>query len=497
MRSVTLGTGEVGVAEIVALASGRARTALDPTVMLRLDEARQTLDHAAATGTRIYGLNTGLGAKVGIDLGDHPTMLDPAAFQNMLVRGRAVGVGDPVPNETVRAVMAARCAMLAQGGSGLSPHVFQALCALLDAGVHPRVPRWGSLGESDLGLLAHVALVLIGEGLAEHDGVVLPGAEALRRAGLAPVTLAPKDGLSLVNASAFAVGAGALTVHAAAHLRTWQDQAAALSFAAASANPRIFEPALQVARPAPGQPEAAYRMQRLLEGSAYPAAALQDPLSFRCLAPIMGALADSVERAGQQVRTELNGAGDNPLVLVEVAQVLSTGNFAMPAFALAFENLGLAVAQAAQASAGRFLHLTNGRRPGLPRGLSPVGGMAAGFVPLQKTVMALMAEIRRHAAPAMLDFWPVSEGVEDHATQAPLVVAKTDAMLDAWRQLIAIELLATAQAVDLQADLVLGPPLAMLHRELRHRVAELRDDRPLGADAQILQDWIALSTRPS
>ncbi|HWL67295.1 MAG TPA: aromatic amino acid lyase [Geminicoccus sp.] len=496
MTTVCFGAGPVGIQDIVRLARGQARTVLAPTLLPHLARTRQVLDHAAATGTRIYGLNTGLGAKVGSDLAEHPDGLDASAFQAMLVRGRAVGVGEPLPAETVRAAIAARCAMLAVGGSGLSPGLFSALCALLDRGVHPQVPRHGSIGESDLGLFAHVALVLIGEGQAEHRGVVLPGGEALRRASLEPARLAPKDGLSLINASPFAVGAGALLVDAATRLLDWQEQVVALSFVAASANRLVLEPAVQAARPATGQAAAAARLAGLLAGSDWPAAGLQDPLSFRCAAPVLGAGAEALSRARQEVELELGSAADNPLVLAEAGLVLSTGNFAAPALVLAFENLGLAMAQVAQACLGRFLQLTGGRRAGLPLGLSPIGGMAAGLVPLQKTAMALMGEIRRHAAPVMLDWWPVAAGVEDHATQAPLVVEKAGGILTAWRHLVAIELLAAAQALDLQDGPALGDPLARLQQEVRARVAFLSADRPPGPDAQALHDWIAAEPPP-
>ncbi|WP_191061492.1 aromatic amino acid lyase, partial [Geminicoccus harenae] len=218
MSTVSLGAGPVRVRDIVGLAQGQAHAVPAPDLLDRLDTARRALDRAAAGGARIYGLNTGLGARVGRDLAEHPDGLDAAAFQTLLVRGRAVGMGDPLPAQVVRAAMAARLAMLSQGGSGISPAVFTALAALLDRAVHPRVPRHGSQGEGDLCLFAHVALVLIGEGEAEYRGNVLPGGRALREAGLEPVLLGPKDGLSLVNAGAFSAGAGALLAHEAARL---------------------------------------------------------------------------------------------------------------------------------------------------------------------------------------------------------------------------------------------------------------------------------------
>ena len=496
MTIVELGTGVVGSTDIVALAERRAVTGAAPAGLGRLAAARAVLDRAAASGTRIYGLNTGLGAKVGLDVRDDTALLTAAEFQNRLVRERAIGSGEPLSGVIVRAAIAARCAMLAQGGSGISVHVFQALCAMLDAGVDPIVPRHGSLGEGDLGLLAHVALVLIGEGEARYLGERLAGAEALRRAGLAPVQLGAKDGLSLINASAVSVGHGALVVNELANLFAWQEYAAALGFVAIRANRQIFDARLQEARPVAGQIAAAARLRALLTGTEYTAAGLQDPLSFRCLAAVSGVLPVAIGRVEAEIDLELNAAADNPLVLRDGDAVLSTGNFATPAFALAFENLGLAVAQAAQTSAARFIHLSNGGRAGLPRALSSVGGTAAGLIPLQKTAMALLAALRRHAAPAMLDYWPVSEGVEDHATQSPLVVEKTQAMCGYWRQLIGLEMLAAAQAADLQEGLVLGGSLQALHREVRNVVGCLDQDRPRSFDLAALCERIATAPPP-
>ena len=495
MSPVRLGSGQVTVRDIVDLAEGCASLEIGPALLDRLAAARAILESSARSGLRIYGLNTGLGAKVGVDLAGVPSKEATHAFQSNLVRGRVIGVGEPLSETIVRSAIAARCSMLAQCGSGISIHVFQALAALLDARVHPVVPRFGSLGESDLGLLAHVALVLIGEGWACYEGELMPGAEALKRAGLAPVELGLKDGLSLINASAVSVGRGALVAEAAQALSSWQTSVAALSFAAVRANRQVFDPAIQSARPASGQVEAAGRFRLLLDDADYAAAGLQDPLSFRCLASLTGALDDAVERARAQVELELNAAADNPLVLWDEQILCSTGNFASPSFALSFENLGLAMAQAAQGSVARLVHLGDGRRAGLPRALSPVGGTSAGIVPLQKTAMALLAEVRRNANPVMLDFWPVSEGVEDHATQSPLVAEKSDAIIQAWRQLVALELLAACQAVDLQANLALDGCLRRLHGQVRELVPGFQHDRPHAFDLSKLVELIA-STPP-
>jgi histidine ammonia-lyase len=480
MTSVLVTGSGVTIADIAAIARNDAAVEIGTDVVPRLQRARQILEQAAASGQQIYGMNTGLGANL-----KTPVTADFEAFQLQLVRGRGMGVGPVLPRDVTRAVVAARLAMLAVGGSGISPQVFEALLALLNARVHPVIPSIGSIGAGDLVLLSSVARCLIGEGSAEYAGTIYPAQEALALAGLAPAILQPKDGISLLNASAVSVGQGALALHDMRRLVDAQRRAAALSFEGLGGNPLILSPAIQAARPAAGQAEEAGKLLDLLSGSSLfeAKAAIQDPLSLRCVAPIHGALTEALMRAEQAVEIELNAAADNPLVILEEERVLSTGNFHTPSLSLAFETLGLAIAQAAAASAARFIQLTGSARNGLPRYLSPVGGASAGFVPMQKVVTALMGAIRHKANPVMLDFLAVSEGVEDHATQSALAVQKSAEMLDLWRQLIACEMLAAAQAVDLRSDHRCGEGTAKTHAAIRATAPVLTEDRPLGEDA--------------
>ncbi len=483
MTTIRLSGSGVTIPDIAAIARKPVQVVADERVTARLVEARLLLERVAASGQPIYGMNTGLGANLKTAVTD-----EFAAFQLQLIRGRGMAVGEPLSREVTRAVIAARLAMLSVGGSGISPGVFEALLALLNAGIHPVMRSIGSIGAGDLVLLSAMARVLVGEGEAEYRGEVLPAAEALSRAGLQPAVLQPKDGIALLNASAVSAGEGALVLHDLRHLLHWQRQAAALSFEGMGGNPAILQPSIQAARTAPGQVEEARALADLLQGSSLHEvrAAIQDPLSLRCVPSIHGALADALERAEQVVELELNSAADNPLVMVEDGLVLSTGNFHTPALSLAFENLGLALAQAASASAARFIQLTGSSRSGLPRYLSPVGGRSAGFVPMQKTVTALMASIRHKANPVMLDFLAVSEGVEDHATQAVMTVRKLSEMLPLWRLLVACEMVAAAQAVDLREGHVCGSGTQLVYDMIRRVVPMLHEDRPLGDDVSLL-----------
>jgi histidine ammonia-lyase len=486
VNAIILTGAGIGIGDVAAVVRQARKVEIAAPVVERLRKARGVLDNAAASGQAIYGLNTGLGANLRTSVSG-----DTAAFQRQLLEGRSGAVGNPLPTDIVRAVMFARAAMLSVGGSGISPEILTALVAALNAGVHPVMPLIGSIGAGDLVLMAALGRMLIGEGEVEYQGQRMPTGEALVKAGLAPVRLAPKDGLSLINASAGSIGHGALVVSSALAAFGQQQQAGALTIEGFGANRSILDARLQAARPARGQEEAARQLRDLLAGGTATATTLQDPLSIRCIPSIHGALLAAIEQARDAVEIELNSAADNPLVLADDNAVMSTGNFHTAAMAIAFETLGLAIAQAAAASAARFIQLTGAGRNGLPKYLSPVGGASAGFVPLQKTVTAILAAIRQRANPVMLDFLPVSEGVEDHATQTPLAIAKCAEMISLWQRLIAFELMAAAQAVDLRKA-ELGAETAKIRAAVRAITAPLHEDRPLGADAEAL--YAALSS---
>jgi len=477
MTTVLLDGHSCSVENIVSIARHGARLEVAESVRQRLHTARCVLEEVAASGKPIYGMNTGLGANL-----KTPVTKDFEAFQLQLIRGRGMAVGRPLRRAATRAVIATRLAMLSVGGSGISPPVFEALLKMLNAGVHPILPDTGSIGAGDLVLLSAMARGLVGEGQAEYQGQVHEARRALGEAGLQSAKLAPKDGISLINASAASVGLGALTLHAAMELMQLQSNAAALSFEGLGGNPQILSPSIQVARPAEGQAVAAAELLEALQGSSLfqEPVAIQDPLSLRCVASIHGALKHSMTQAISAVEIELNSAADNPVVLIGERQVVSTGNFHTPSISLAFEGLGLAIAQAASASAARFIQLTGTARNGLPRYLSPVGGASAGLVPLQKTVAALMAKIRHKANPIALDFLVVSEGVEDHATQSMAVVQKIEEMLDPWIHIIACELVAAAQAIDHRANHRCGRGTEKMYRVVREAIPKLDEDRALG-----------------
>jgi histidine ammonia-lyase len=488
-HTITLAGHGVTIADVVAVARRQTEVFLDDDARSRVVAARAVVDHLSSSDVPIYGVNTALGANTGARLAPDELV----AYQERAVLARAVGIGPRFATDVVRAMMFARAAGMAVGGSGVSPEVLDALIAMLNAGVHPIVPGIGSIGVADLAPLSHLALPLIGRGEAEYRGKVMAAAAALALAGVQPVALTGKDGLALISSNAATVGHAALVVHDALAVLDALNVSAALSFEGFRANSSPLDPRVQAARPEPGQQAVALRLTELLAGSALwqPGSArrVQDPLSFRCVTQVHGAALAAEWHAREHIERELNSAAESPLVLAESDEMLSNGNFYAPALAIALDAFGLGLAQCAALCVERCIKLLSPQFSALPLQLTRHGPTHSGFATIQKTLTALYNRIRHAANPACLDFLPVSEGVEDHAPMTANVVAKTAGIADDLRFLIAIELLVAAQAVDLR-DLdrnTLGRGTRSAFDAVRHHVTMLDGDRPLGPDIDIVE----------
>ena len=483
---VALAGGGVRIADVVRVARNGAEVSVTADAMARVTQARAVVDTIAAGDTPVYGLNSALGANTGKTI--PPS--ERNAYQLRAVRARAVGVGPRHPRDVVRAAMFARAAGMACGGSGVSPAVLQMLVAMLNARVHPVVPSRGSIGVADLAPLSHMAMVLVGEGDAELDDDVMPATQALARAGLVPVTLAAKDGLALISANAATVGHAALVVHDCSRALDTFNVAAALSFEGFRANLSPLDPRVQAARPARGQREIAQRLVALLDGSGLwqdgAARRMQDPLSYRCVSQLHGAALAALAIARADVEIELGSAADSPLVIPGTTSMLSNGNFHIPALALAFDALRLALCHCATLCVARCQRMYSPAFSGLPLQLTTRGPEHSGFATIQKTLTALANEVRHLANPASLDCMPVSESIEDHAPMAANVVARTADMVPLLHELAAIELLTAAQAIDLRPVSVdiLGRGTRAAYEAVRANVAMLDEDRPLGPDIE-------------
>jgi len=471
----------------VAVARAGTAVRIAPAVAARLKRARRIVERFAAGDRAVYGLNTGLGAAVDTPL----TQDEVAAFQRQALMARAVGVGDFLATDEVRATLFVRLAGIAHGASGLSPALAAVIRNMLGTGLHPRVRRIGTLGEADLSPLAQLFLPLVGQGEAELGGRVMPGHEALSKAGIELPILGPKDAIALLNANAYSVGTGALALHDAGLVLQAQTAAGVLSLEAAGANLSPTDPRVVALRPAPGQAAASRLIRSLIKGSdllnAKHPRRVQDPLSFRCLAPVNGAAFDQLDRATAAVLADLNGAGDSPAVLVDDEELMSTVNFDTTAMSLAFEGLGLALSHTAAIATFRIAKLMSPGFSGLPRFLTPkAAGARTGFATVQKTVSALEAEIRHLALPLGAMTAPVADGVEDYAPMTPRVVEKTHDIVRRLARLAAIELVVAAQAIDLRDGLKLGRGTGRAFAFVRGHVARLEEDRPTGPDFERL-----------
>jgi histidine ammonia-lyase len=495
-QTVTLGN-RIAIGELVAIARHGARVAIGQGAMRRMRRARRVVERLAAGEKAIYGLNTGLGA--GVD-----TRLKPAemsAFQARVLVARAVGIGPRLSTAEVRALMAARLIGLTHGVAGISPALAERIAAMLNKGVHPAVPSIASVGESDLAPLSHAFLPLIGQGAAEFGGKLLSGAEALRRARIKPVALGPKDGIALVSANSASLGLGALALHDAATVLAAQRAAMALSLEGFRGNLDPFDARLARVRAAPGQADAAAGVMKLLKGSLLlkPGAArrVQDPLSFRCFPSVHGAAIAALASARSVLEQELNGSGDNPAVLVADGTMASTCHFDITALVLEFERLGQALAQTAIISAQRIAKMQSPHLSGLPRFLSPRGAMHAGLAGLTKVASALESDIRHLAQPCSLLVLPTADGVEDYATMAPRVVAKTRAIADKLATIAGIELMVAAQAVDLREVAKLGAGAQHTYAWLRARSQMVDEDRSLGAEIEAVGSGVLEGNVPA
>lgn len=494
-------TGEHLTMEDVASVAAGARTALAPyaaEAMARSWEGVQTL---LANGEIAYGITTGFGAFKGRIIPLH----EVAALQRNLVLSHAAGVGPELDEATVRGTIAVRANTLAMGYSGIRPQVVAALLALLNADVIPVIPAYGSLGASgDLAPLAHLACVLIGEGEAYYKGKRLPGAEALRQAGLVPVVLGAKEGLALLNGTAVTTTIGTLVTLRAENLVRAANIAGALSLEAMRGTLIAFDPRIHLVRPHPRQVDAAAYVRRLLCDSTFvrphDPRDIQDAYSLRCIPQVHGAVRDTVAYARWALEIELNAVTDNPLIFFEEdgrPTVLSGGNFHAEPVGLALDYAKLGLVDLGNISERRTARLVDETLSnGLPPFLTRHGGLESGFMIAQYTAAALASQNKVLAHPSTADTIPTSANTEDHVSMAMNAAHNARAVVENVEIIVAIELLAAAQGVDfrreqLGASARLGKGTAVAYAAIRERVPFLEHDAPLSPMIEAVRDLVA------
>jgi histidine ammonia-lyase len=482
---ILLNGSDLSLKDLLAIADDRAEVGLAPDARGRVAAARAVVDAKAEGDAAVYGVNTGFGnfAETRIDKSDL------AALQLNLLRSHAAGVDAPLPVRAVRAAMALRANVLAKGFSGIRVETLEALLAMLNRGVHPRVPSRGSVGASgDLAPLAHLALVLVGEG-ETLDG------NSLESAGLTPITLQAKEGLALINGTQVSTAVLALALAGAERLSRAADITAALSIDALMGSMHPFEPRIHEVRPFAGQAAAADNLLRLLDQSGINAShvncgRVQDAYSMRCAPQVHGAAREALSWIRHIVEIEMNAATDNPMVFAETGEIVSGGNFHGAPLALAADLLVMAVAQLATISERRSERLVNPALSGLPAFLTQHGGLQSGLMIAQVTAAALTSEIKTLSHPASVDTIPTSANKEDHVSMSMHAALKAERALQLATHVIAVEVLCACQAIDLHAPLESSPPLMRAHKIVRERVKKLVDDRPPAPDLEAIGEII-------
>jgi histidine ammonia-lyase len=488
IESKALTGDDLVLADVWAVAVRHAPVTLSEAARGRMRAAREIVERAAhGTQEHTYGVNTGFGRFVSRSIPEELA----EELQLRLLRSHACGVGEPYPAEIVRAAMLLRANALAKGYSGAHVSTVELLVECLNRGVLPRVPSRGSVGASgDLAPLAHLALPLIGEGEAWVDGELRPGSAALAAVGLEPVRLQAKEGLSLVNGTQFMAAFGALGLVRARRLAKTADLACAVSLEALQGSRTSFLPGVHAVRPLRGQAESAANVLQLLEESAINEAhrwcdKVQDAYSLRCAPQVHGASRDLLDYVDYTVSTELNAATDNPLVLVDEGVLVSNGNFHGQPLAFALDALSMAVAELADIAERRVERLVNpSLSGGLPAFLTGDGGLNSGFMIPQYVAASLVSENKVLAHPASVDSIPTSAGQEDHVSMGNASGLKAWQVLANAERVLAIELLAGAQAVEFLAPLQPGTGVRAAREVVRSLSPRLRDDRPLAPDIE-------------
>ncbi|HXM92736.1 MAG TPA: histidine ammonia-lyase [Candidatus Dormibacteraeota bacterium] len=500
--SIALTGNDLTFAQLYAVALRGEEVTLAPSAVEKMNASRAVVDRLVASGATAYGINTGFGKLASVRISAEQVR----QLQVNLVRSHACGVGPPLSETETRAIMLLRANALAKGLSGVRPQVVDTLCKMLSAKVHPVVPSQGSVGASgDLAPLAHLAQVLMGEGRAVYKGEILDGGEAMKRAGIARVTLVAKEGLSLLNGTQGMLALLSLGLYEADILMDTADVASALSLDALRGSPAAFDARIMGARAYPGAAITARNVARLNAGSQIREShrsseqdpRVQDAYSLRCTPQVHGAVRDSLEQAREMTKVELNSATDNPLVFVRDAQngdIVSGGNFHGQPLAMAADQVAIALATLGGIVERRIEQMTNPLTSMLPAFLTPEPGLNSGFMIAQVTAAALTSENKSLATPHSVDSISTSGNQEDYVSMGMSAARRLARMLTNLRHIIAIELLCACQGIDLLAPQQTGSLAKKAYDSVRTKSAKLTEDRSLAADIVEVSALVARAT---
>ncbi|MGE0007621.1 MAG: histidine ammonia-lyase [Parvibaculaceae bacterium] len=485
--SIRIGDRPLTLDDVRQALAGPVTVELSEKARAAITRSAETVTRLLATGEAIYGVNTGFGKLARQRI----AAADLSALQLNIVRSHAAGVGTPLAAAVVRTILLLKINALSQGASGISVQAMDTLAGLVNRDILPVIPAQGSVGASgDLAPLAHLSLVLIGEGEAFVEGRRVGGREALRAAGLAPVPLGPKEGLALLNGTQVSTALALDGLVAAERNAASEILAGALSVDAVMGSDTPFDPRIHALRPHPGQQLAARHYRRLMAGSAIRAShvsgdeRVQDPYSFRCQPQVMGAALDLLGHAARTLLIEANGVSDNPLVFAEDGAVLSGGNFHAEPVAFAADIIAMAVAEMGSISERRIAALIDPTISLLPPFLIRNPGLNSGFMIPQCTAAALMSENKQLAHPASVDSVPTSANQEDHVSMATHGARRLSLMNANLARIIAIELLAAAEGIDFRRPLASSKPLEAAYELVRGTAARRESDREFSTDIE-------------
>ena len=483
MNEIVLTGNEITLQQIVNVARQGATVSLSLKAEQNIIRSRKVVDKLVDGEKVVYGVTTGFGMFSETFIEREYTN----ALQKNLIVSHAVGAGDFFSPDVVRAAMLLRVNNFTYGYSGIRLETVQALVEMLNRGVTPLVPEKGSLGASgDLVPLAHIVLPLLGLGKATYRGEVMSGAEAMRAAGISTLELTQKEGLALINGTQFMTAVGALTVYDALELLKVADIAAAMSFEAQNGIVDALQARMHAIRPHKGQVDSARIVSALLAGSKNVTrqgeVRVQDAYSLRCTPQVHGASKDAVNYVRQKVDIEINSVTDNPIVFSDTAEAISGGNFHGQPVALAFDFLGIALAEIADVAERRIERMVNSSLSGLPSFLVEKGGVNSGFMIVQYTAAALVSENKVLAHPASVDSIPSSANQEDHVSMGTIAARKAREILGNARRVLAIELMCACQAIDLRGDKGMGVGTRAAYDCVRAKIPYLTEDRPLYDD---------------
>lgn len=485
--------GRMKLADLAQLYKSPTKISLSPACRKRMQESMAVIDSVIRSGKTVYGINTGFGKLAQQKIAKEKL----EELQENIVLSHAAGVGSLLDDALVRLMMVLKINALAQGYSGVRMEIVEALLALINAEIYPCVPCKGSVGASgDLAPLAHMSAALLGHGTVRHQGRLLSAPEGLKKAGLSPFRLAPKEGLALLNGTQFST---ALALAGLFKIEDAFDAAiisGALSLDAAKGSAVPFRKELQEVRGQAGQIVVAEKMRKLLEGSAILSshqncAKVQDPYCLRCIPQVMGSCHDFMKFASEILEREANAVSDNPLVFAESGEILSGGNFHAEPVAMAADVLALVAAEIGNLSERRIAMLIDANLSGLPPFLVKEPGLHSGFMIAHVTAAALASENKQMSHPACVDSIPTSANQEDHVSMAAHGARRLLDMADNTQTIVAIELLAGAQGVDLLRPLKSSPSLEEAHRKIRDAVPFYDKDRFFAPDIAAAKDLVS------